>query len=140
MTTTTRSEIWDTVEEALSESKAIAWDTCHKIYVLMDDNQVALMRTYGYDPIVTSDEATPSEMLETLKSWFNQSCVLKFISAIETNEENPNEGFSDLIPQGYEDEFCTSCDKAGANFSGYCDECEEEEEEEEIEFEDEDEE
>jgi hypothetical protein len=29
--------------EILPDIKAIAWDTCHKIYVLMDDKRVELM-------------------------------------------------------------------------------------------------
>ena len=45
---------FDEVEDSLSYAKAIAWDTCHKIYVLMDDEQVALMRQYEYDPIITA--------------------------------------------------------------------------------------
>ena len=35
------------VKERVSEAKAIAWDTCHKIYILMDSEQVDLMRGYG---------------------------------------------------------------------------------------------
>ena len=33
-----------TVFNSVQEAKAIAWDTCHKIYVLMDDEQVQKMR------------------------------------------------------------------------------------------------
>ena len=44
------------VTERVSEAKAIAWDTCHKIYVLMDNEQVELMREYGYDPLITKEE------------------------------------------------------------------------------------
>ena len=52
----------DRLDEYTASAKAIAWDTCHKIYVLMDDEQVALMREYGYDPLITLDEMTPEEM------------------------------------------------------------------------------
>ena len=55
------------VEERVQEAKAIAFDTCHKIYLLMDDEQVALMRTYGYDPLITNAEATPEQMFEHIK-------------------------------------------------------------------------
>jgi len=90
------------IKERVSEAKAIAWDTCHKIYVLMDDEQVELMREYQYDPLITNVEATPEEMLATLEEWFEDSCGLKFIQAVSTNHENPNDGFEQLIEQGSE--------------------------------------
>jgi hypothetical protein len=90
------------IKERVSEAKAIAWDTCHKIYVLMDDEQVELMREYQYDPLITNVEATPEEMLATLEEWFEDSCGLRFIQAVSTNHENPNDGFEQLIEQGSE--------------------------------------
>jgi hypothetical protein len=91
---------FDLVEERVKDAKAIAFDTCHKIYLLMDDEQVELMRGYGYDPLITADEMTPVEMLETLKDWYEGSCFLRFIDAVSTNHENPNAGFETLIGQG----------------------------------------
>ena len=88
------------VTERLSEAKAIAWDTCHKIYVLMDDEQVELMREYGYDPLITKEEMTPEEMLSTLEKWYEDSCGLRFIQAVNTNHIDPNAGFESLIEQG----------------------------------------
>ena len=90
---------YELVEERITEAKAIAWDTCHKIYLLMDNEQVELMKGYGYDTLITSEEASPEEMLETLKEWYDQSCGLRFINAVSTNNENPNEGFETLIDQ-----------------------------------------
>jgi len=96
------------VEERVQEAKAIAFDTCHKIYLLMDDEQVEKMREYGYDPLITSEEANPEEMLYLLKNWFEGSCSLRFIDAVRTHHEDPNLGFETLIGQGdydfYEDE------------------------------------
>jgi hypothetical protein len=91
------------VEEYVQSAKAITWDECHKIYVLMDDEQVELMREYGYEPIVTSNEADSGHMRELLKEWYNESCGLRFIEAVSTNHENPNAGFVDLISQVFED-------------------------------------
>ena len=88
------------VTERLSEAKAIAWDTCHKIYVLMDNEQVELMREYGYDPLITKEEMTPEEMLSTLEKWYEDSCGLRFIQAVNTNHIDPNAGFESLIEQG----------------------------------------
>ncbi len=121
---------WDNVDDGLVGAKAIAWDTCHKIYVLMDDEQVAKMREYGYgdepDSLFTSDEKTHAEMLETLKEWFAQSCSLKFIQAVETVTGDPNEGFTDLIGQ-----FDTDEDECDECYNFGCDgECADEDEDE----------
>lgn len=95
-------QYWEKVEAALPEAKGIAFDTCHKIYVLMDDEQMAQMKEYGYDPLISADDTTPDEMLSTLMEWYENSCMLRFISAVHTNREDPNAGFADLIPQGAE--------------------------------------
>ena len=88
------------VEERVRDAKAIAFDTCHKIYLLMDDEQVGLMRGYGYDPLITNLQATPEQMLELLKNWFEGSCSLRFIDAVSTHPTDPNKGFETLIGQG----------------------------------------
>ena len=93
------------VRERVSEAKAIAWDTCHKIYVLMDDEQVELMREYQYDPLITKNEMTPEEMLTTLEEWYEDSCGLRFIEAVTTNNINPNAGFESLIGQGEDEDY-----------------------------------
>ena len=92
------------VEERVSEAKAIAWDTCHKIYVLMDDEQVTKMIEYGYeDDMLKATEHTPKIMMNSIEDWYANSCWLRFIEAVSTNHENPNAGFETLIGQG-EDE------------------------------------
>ncbi len=102
---TTLTEVFNTlVKERVSEAKAIAFDTCHKIYLLMDNEQVELMRGYGYDPLITKEDATPDVMLATLQEWYEDSCGLRFIDAVSTNHENPNAGFETLIGQGDFDE------------------------------------
>jgi hypothetical protein len=90
------------LEFYLQSAKGIAFDTCHKIYVLMDDEQMALMREYGYDTLITSDEMSEEEMYRTVSEWYEDSCSLRFIQAVETNQENPNAGFSDIVAQGAE--------------------------------------
>ena len=89
------------VTERVSEAKAIAWDTCHKIYVLMDNEQVELMREYGYDPLITKEEMKPEEMLSTLEKWYEDSCGLRFIEAVSTNHIDPNAGFESLVEQDF---------------------------------------
>lgn len=94
---------WMEVEEALEDAVAITWDGCHKIYVLMDLAQVEQMVKYEYDPIipVTSQEDT----LTTLRTWFAQSCGLRFIEAVAGRPEDPNEDFTSLIYQFEFDRF-----------------------------------
>jgi hypothetical protein len=92
---------FDLVKERVVDAKAIAWDTCHKIYVLMDDEQVELMRGYEYDPLITKEQATPEEMFATLQEWYEDSCGLRFIQAVNTHPVDPNLGFESLIEQGW---------------------------------------
>lgn len=120
---------WDLVEEYTEDAKGIAFDTCHKIYVLMDTKQVELMREYEYDLIHTSEEMSPSEMFTTLKEWFEKSCGLKFISAVKTvaRGEDANDGFITLIEQGAADD-CEDCGERGC--AGVCNDYEDEDEDE----------
>ena len=102
----TMDDRWADVQAYVGECKAITWDTCHKIYVLMDDKQVALMRSYGYDEesdaFFTKSEKSSEEMLALLRKWYEESCFLRFINAVETVEGDPNKGFTTLIEQGAE--------------------------------------
>lgn len=93
-------KLWE-IDQYLEEAKGIAWDTCHKIYILMDDQEVAQMRSYDYDPLITSDEMSPAEMLGTVLSWYKQSCGLRFIEATKTGENGTE--FYTLLGQ-FEDE------------------------------------
>ena len=88
------------VREYTANAKGIAFDTCHKIYVLMDDEQVELMRGYGYDPLITSDQLDPSEMATVAMTWFKNACALKFIQAVYSDDRE----FIDIISQFEEDE------------------------------------
>ena len=92
--------IWDTVQDC----KAITWDTCHKIYVLMDDEQVEKMIGYGYDPIIYAEDTDTEELMARLEDWYANSCGLRFISAVRTASD-PNEGFTDLVAQGEDWEY-----------------------------------
>jgi len=99
----TLDKVWGEVALTLGDAVAITWDTCHKIYILMDETQVQLMIEYGYDPIIRKETTTTKEMLSTLQDWFEKSCALKFIQAVSTVEGDQNNGFDSLIPQGFFD-------------------------------------
>ncbi len=123
------------LEQYLDEAKGIAWDTCHKIYVLMDSEQMTKMTEYGYDPLLSADDHTPAQLLQVIKDWYERSCGLRFIEAVETDEEDPNAGFHTIIPQFYSDEEDEECRDCGETYcNGICDdEYEEENEDEETE-------
>lgn len=96
---------WMDVEDVMSDAKGIAWDGCHKIYILMDDAQMDLMRSYGYDPLISASDSNVYDMFETVQEWYEDSCGLRFVSAVRTVDGDANDGFTDLIPQGWgEDE------------------------------------
>ncbi len=124
---------WDEVDLGLVGAKGIAFDTCHKIYVLMDDEQLEEMRRLEYDEIRSAEEMSHDEMLATLKEWFAKSCALKFIQAVETNHDDPNAGYTTLIEQGArETEPCEICDEEWC--AGQCDEEDEDEEDEDEDY------
>jgi hypothetical protein len=93
----------DLVYERINKAKGIAWDTCHKIYILMDSEQVELMRGYGYDPLITADQMSSNEMFDLVQEWYEDSCSLRFIQAVSTNDIDPNLGFESLVSQ-FEDQ------------------------------------
>jgi hypothetical protein len=95
----------------------------------MDDEQVAQMREYEYDPLITRDEMSASEMLTTIKRWFDESCGLRFVNAVATmpEGEDPNLGFTTLIGQ-FEEEDCEDCGERGCK--GVCADYEDEDEDE----------
>ena len=89
----------DLIYDRINDCKGIAWDTCHKIYILMDDEQVELMREYQYDPLITTNEMSTDEMFLLVEDWYDNSCSLRFIEAVSTNHINPNAGFEALVSQ-----------------------------------------
>lgn len=96
---------YDLINDRVGSAKAIAWDNCHKIYILMDNEQVELMREYGYAPIIMADQMSSDEMFNQVIEWYEDSCSLRFIDAVSTNKDNPNAGFETLVSQFDEEEI-----------------------------------
>lgn len=106
----TEQAYWD-VREYTDEAKGIAFDGCHKIYVLMDDEQMSLMKQYGYGEdnpnfLVSSSQLDPAEMATVAMTWFKDSCGLKFINAVYSDSRIGHDGFVNIIAQfeGNEDD------------------------------------
>lgn len=76
------------LKELLEDAHGIAWDTCHKIYILMDDKQMEQMRGYEYDPLLSSTDLTPKQMYTKVRKWYLGSCGLRFIDACFTEGED----------------------------------------------------
>ena len=75
------------LEEAVSQANSIAFDGCHKIYIQLDEKQTQQMRDYDYENIITAGESNPYDMFEQIKTWYDESCGLKFIYAVKSGEE-----------------------------------------------------
>ena len=92
-------EGWAAVAEYVKDAVLIAFDECHKIYLAMDQEEAYFFRTNYQPAIVESIHSTPEAMLATLEEWFEDSCGLKFISAVWHDDLDPNYGFVTLISQ-----------------------------------------
>ena len=97
MEKTKQESFVEIIETALSSASGITWDGCHKIYILMDDEQVAYQKLEGYKTLPITGGS-----LELLQSWWDESCGLRFIYAVSTNEEDPNAGYDPIIEQGFQ--------------------------------------
>lgn len=75
------------LEEAINQADSIAFDGCHKIYIQLDEKQTQKMRDYEYENIITADESNPYDMFEKVKTWYDDSCGLRFIYAVANGEE-----------------------------------------------------
>lgn len=109
---TTMTDYWERVEDAMTDARLVAWDTCHKIYLALDDTEAAWFRE---NYLVVED--TPEAMLETVRRWYDGSCFLRFVTGVRHNAADPNAGYVTLIPQGAEeedehDDYC-DCDDCG---------------------------
>jgi len=118
----------DSIRECATAAKGIAFDGCHKIYILMDDPQMAKMKEYGYgddDGSFLIADMNADEMTAQVLSWYEDSCALKFVNAVGTVEGDLNDGFESIVPQGYDDDFCKSCEEElnGNYYDGLCEGC-----------------
>jgi predicted transcriptional regulator len=89
------------IRKATETAAGIAWDTCHKIYILKDLEQVRQMREYDYDPLFTRAEKTADEMAEIVAEWYAKSCGLRFVQSVRTvyTDEGQADKFSSVIAQ-----------------------------------------
>jgi hypothetical protein len=101
---TTIDQYWERVEDALDDARLIAWDTCHKIYIALDDAEADWFRASDYTVV---DHVDHADLLATLRQWYDESCGLRFINGVARGTTNaPQDSvFTNLIPQGAEDDW-----------------------------------
>ena len=87
------------LEDIVNEAHSITWDGCHKIYILMDEEQTNKVISYQYENIVKASESNPYTMLAWVQDWYDSSCFLKFIDVVYTDENGADE-FYPLVAQG----------------------------------------
>lgn len=92
------------LRDAMSVSVGIAWDGCHKIYVLGDWAQVDLLREYGYDLVQTTEDCNREELVIKALEWFHDSCELRFIDHVKTMPDKTT-GWEYIIRQGEYEEL-----------------------------------
>jgi hypothetical protein len=91
---------WEDVQKSMEGALLVSWDSCHKIYISMDPEQAGWFeRNYNGEGGSCSFRGTDEEMLDKVMEWYAQSCGLRFVSAVWTNNDNPNDGFKSLVPQ-----------------------------------------
>jgi len=95
---TSKYEMWG-MENIINEADSIAWDGCHKVYILMNKDQTDKMIDYEYDYLIKAKDSNPYDLLNTARSWYENSCYLKFIDVVYTNDEGTDE-FYPLVAQG----------------------------------------
>lgn len=98
------AEGWEAVEEYVQDAVLIAFDECHKIYLAMDEAEAHFFRENYQPAIVEAVHSSPEAMLATLREWWDESCSLRFVSAVWHDSADPNDGFVSLISQFAEDE------------------------------------
>ena len=95
MNTTTQTETQtQRVASYLENCAGITWDECHKIYILMDEEEVKRMEDFEYQVIKL---ATKRERMRLIKNWYKESCPLKFVDVISNIDGE--EKFTQAIEQ-----------------------------------------
>jgi len=95
------------VTTAIMDCEGVAFDGCHKVFILMDKAQVEKMRGIGYgnktdfekgdSRLVTADVVRRSTLYQLVRDWYIESCELKFIQSIRTGD--PDDEFGNVISQ-----------------------------------------
>ena len=89
----------EAVRPFVKQAHSIAWDGCHKIYLLLDEKQTDLMIQYGYKHLITTEGRKRGEILDQIMEWYKESCPLKLVDAVRTTEGIGSDEFISVVPQ-----------------------------------------
>ena len=94
------------LEAFVYQAYSLSWDGCHKLYLNMDEYQHdKMIHDLGYDLTIVNND--PSITLQKVEEWFEDSCGLRFIDAVFTNDDETDK-FVTVIAQSFgEDEDVT---------------------------------
>jgi len=89
--------------ELIEQSNTVAFDGCHKIYLNMDEGQTRKMIEYGYENLIGG---TAWDKQDAVWRWYEDSCSLRFIDAVFTNDDDEADKFVTVVSQfqGEDDE------------------------------------
>lgn len=82
----------------IAKSEAIAWDGCHKVYLLMDELQVHQFNEIGAYLITPTRDLRPNQWDEFIIDLWDKSCGLRFMDMISTDQYDRDQ-FVTLVPQ-----------------------------------------
>ena len=86
------------LRELTQTADSIAWDGCHKIYILQDREQTEQMKDYGYQYLWDKSMIDSESMLNTIYQWWRQSCGLRLVDSVSTGDYNQPD-FTSVVPQ-----------------------------------------
>lgn len=109
------------IRPTLGNTYSIAFDGCHKVYLIPDLWHHREMHDLGYE-VKTVTPDNHDEIMETLWSWFGEeSCPLRFITRITSDYES-------VIPQVFWDDsdecdYTCTCHSIGGGAEPICSLC-----------------
>jgi hypothetical protein len=72
------------LDREISKAVLVAWDGCHKIYLAMDHTEADWFeQSEGYETARGNREV----MKLKVRSWYKNSCELRFISAVSEHDD-----------------------------------------------------
>lgn len=89
----------EAVRPFVKQAHSIAWDGCHKIYLLLDERQTDLMVTYGYTHLIRTEGRKRGEILDQIMQWYKESCPLKLVDAVRSSASHSDDEFICVVPQ-----------------------------------------
>ena len=90
-----------TLDEIVTYAWSLSWDGCHKMYLNMDKAQHDKMMDLGYSLTIINNN--PYITTQKIEEWYEDSCSLRFIDAVFSNDDNTDK-FVTVVPQFYQED------------------------------------